>query len=81
MPLQQKELLIGRMLAADLEVYDQIGCELVADALRAGSRDPRPVVAFAIRRLEAMYRLVLGFHRARVKLGWNDSEFDNLRSL
>ncbi len=171
MPFQQKELLSGRTLAGDLEVH-QIGCELVADALRAGAethvrvmgtsmlpalwpgdilvirggagapctgeivlflryrrlfahrvvrateskvitrgdalpdRDPpvrasevlgvvvriirddsRPVsaappsywqriFAFAIRRSETVYRLVLRWHGAQVRLGWNDGEFN-----
>lgn len=163
-------------LAGDLEVHDQFGCELVADALRAGAetrirvmgtsmlpalwpgdilvirdsaadpcpgdivlflrhrrlfahrvvratqsevitrgdalpdRDPpvrasevlgvvvriirddsHPVspappsywhrfVAFAIRRSEAVYRLVLRSHRTRVRMGWNDGEFEHWRS-
>lgn len=36
MPQQQKEFLIGGALNGDLDVHDRIGCELVADALRAG---------------------------------------------
>ena len=176
MPLQQKELITDRTLAADLEVHDQIGCELIADALRAGAetrvrvmgtsmlpalwpgdilviragaaapaigdivlflryrrlfahrvvritesevitrgdalpdRDPpvrasevlgvvvriirgdsRPVsaappsyrqrlVALAIRHSEAIYRLVLRWHAARIRLGRNDGEFDHRRS-
>ena len=168
MSFQQKELMSGPPLAANLETYDQIGCELVADALRAGAetrvrvmgtsmlpalwpgdilvirggapaptcgdivlflrwrrlfahrvvratqsqlitrgdalrrRDPpvppsdvlgvvvriirndsspisatppsywQRMLAFAIRRSEAMYRLVLRWHGAEVRLGWND---------
>jgi len=37
MPQRQKELVIGRAMTGDLAVHDQIGCELVADALRAGA--------------------------------------------
>jgi len=37
MPQRQKELVIGRAMTGDLTVHDQIGCELVADALRAGA--------------------------------------------
>jgi len=37
MSRQQKELLIGAgPPGGELDVHDQIGCELVADALRAG---------------------------------------------
>jgi len=36
MSLQQEELLIGGGPTSDLEVHHRIGCELVADPLRAG---------------------------------------------
>jgi hypothetical protein len=35
-PLQQKELLSDGEPTRDLEIYDRLGCELVADVLRAG---------------------------------------------
>jgi signal peptidase len=37
MSLQQKELLIGPPLSGELDIHDRLGCELVAEALRAGA--------------------------------------------
>jgi hypothetical protein len=37
MPQQQKGLVIPPGLSPDLEVYDRLGCELVAAALRSGA--------------------------------------------
>jgi signal peptidase I len=64
--------------------------EVLGVVVRIIRDDSRPVsaappsfrqrmVAFAIRRSEAIYRLVLRWHGARVKRGWNDGEFDHRR--